>query len=53
MGEIYQIDTAMDPWSCRDYSRITAEAGMVMKKSSGDDFLLRQGAGKSSRTLPN
>jgi hypothetical protein len=36
-----------------NYSHITPEAGMVMKKSSGDDFPLRQGAGKSFRTLPN
>ena len=33
-----------------DYSHITQEAGMVMKKAFGDDFSLRQGAGKSSRT---
>jgi hypothetical protein len=30
-----------------DYSRITLEAGMVMKKASGDDSPLRQGARKS------
>jgi hypothetical protein len=30
-----------------DYSRITPEVGMVMKKASGDDSHLRQGAGKS------
>jgi hypothetical protein len=36
-----------------NYSRITPEAGMVMKKSSGDDSHLRQGAGKSFWTLPN
>jgi hypothetical protein len=36
-----------------NYSRITPEAGMVMKKASGDDSPLRQGAGKSFRTLPN
>src|SRR3954449_10191187 len=35
-----------------DYSHIIAEAGMAMKKASGGDFSLRQGAGKSSRTLP-
>jgi hypothetical protein len=35
-----------------DYSRITPEAGMVMKKASGDDSHLRQGAGKSFWTLP-
>src|SRR3954469_24656751 len=34
-----------------DYSHIGAEAGMVMKKASGGDFSLRQGAGKRSRTL--
>jgi hypothetical protein len=36
-----------------NYSRITPEAGMTMKKASGDDSPLRQGAGKSFRTLPN
>jgi hypothetical protein len=36
-----------------NYSHITPEAGMVMKKASGDDFPLRQGARKSFRTLPN
>jgi hypothetical protein len=36
-----------------DYSHITPEAGMVMKKAFGDDSLLRQGAGKSFWTLPN
>jgi hypothetical protein len=36
-----------------NYSRITPKAGMVMKKASGDDSSLRQGAGKSFRTLPN
>jgi hypothetical protein len=35
-----------------DYSHITLEAGMVMKKASGDDFPLWQGAGKSFWTLP-
>jgi hypothetical protein len=30
-----------------DYSRITPEASMAMKKAFGDDFPLRQGAGKS------
>jgi hypothetical protein len=29
----------MDPYSKVDYSRITPEAGMVMKKASGDDSL--------------
>jgi hypothetical protein len=34
-----------------DYSRITPEAGMKMKKASGDDSPLWQGAGKSFWTL--
>jgi hypothetical protein len=34
-----------------DYSHITSEATMVMKKASGGDFPLRQGAGKSFWTL--
>jgi hypothetical protein len=34
-----------------DYSRITLDVGMVMKKASDDDFPLRQGAGKSFWTL--
>jgi hypothetical protein len=42
----------MDPLSKVDYSRITPKAGMVMKKASGDDSPLRQGAGKSFWTLP-
>jgi hypothetical protein len=36
-----------------NYSRITPEAGMAMKKASGDDSPLRKGAGKSFRPLPN
>jgi hypothetical protein len=36
-----------------NYSHITPEAGMVMKKASGDDSPPRQGAGESFRTLPN
>jgi hypothetical protein len=36
-----------------NYSCITLEAGMVMKKTFGDDSPLWQGAGKSFRTLPN
>jgi hypothetical protein len=36
-----------------NYSRITPGAGMAMKKAFGDDSPLRQGAGKSFRTLPN
>jgi hypothetical protein len=35
-----------------DYSHITLEAGMVMKKASGGDSPLQQGAGKSFWTLP-
>jgi hypothetical protein len=36
-----------------DYSHITPDASMVMKKASGDDSPLRQGAGKSFKTLLN
>jgi hypothetical protein len=36
-----------------NYSHITPEAGMVMKKASGDDSPLWQGVGKSFRTLQN
>jgi hypothetical protein len=36
-----------------NYSHITPEVGMVMKKASGDDSPLRQGVGKSFRALPN
>jgi hypothetical protein len=43
----------MDPSSKVDYSHITPEAGMVMKKASGGDSPLRQGAGKSFWTLPS
>jgi hypothetical protein len=42
----------MDPQSKVDYSDITPEAGMVMKKASGGDSPLRQGVGKSFWTLP-
>jgi hypothetical protein len=42
----------MDPYAKVDYSHITPEAGMVMKKASGGDSPLRQGAGKSFWTLP-
>jgi hypothetical protein len=35
-----------------DYSCITPEDGMVMKKASGDDSPPRKGAGKSFSTLP-
>jgi hypothetical protein len=41
----------MDPYSKVDYSLITSEASMAMKKTSGGDSLLRQGAGKSFWTL--
>jgi hypothetical protein len=30
-----------------NYSRITRETGMVMKKAYGDDYPIRQDAGKS------
>jgi hypothetical protein len=36
-----------------NYSHIAPEEGMAMKKTSGGDSPLRQGVGKSSRTLPN
>jgi hypothetical protein len=36
-----------------NYSRITPEAGMAVKKASSDDSPLRQGAGKNFWTLPN
>jgi hypothetical protein len=36
-----------------NYSRITLEASMAMKKAYGDDSPIRQSAGKSFRTLPN
>jgi hypothetical protein len=42
----------MDLQSKVDYSHITPEATMVMKKASGGDSPLRQGAGKSFWTLP-
>jgi hypothetical protein len=35
-----------------NYSRITPEAGMAMKKAYGDDSPLRRGAEKSFWTLP-
>jgi hypothetical protein len=34
-----------------NYSHITSEADVAMKKASGDDSPLRQGAGKSFRPL--
>jgi hypothetical protein len=36
-----------------NYSCITLEDDMVMKKASGEASPLRQGAEKSFRTLPN
>jgi hypothetical protein len=36
-----------------NYSRITPEACMAIKKASDDDSPLQQGAGKSFWTLPN
>jgi hypothetical protein len=36
-----------------NYSHITLEAGMAMKKASGDDSPLWKGVGNSFRTLPN
>jgi hypothetical protein len=42
----------MDPYSKVDYSLIVLKASMAMKKTSGDDSPLRQGAGKSFWTLP-
>jgi hypothetical protein len=36
-----------------NYLRITPEAGMAMKKASGGDSPIWQGAGKGFRTLPN
>jgi hypothetical protein len=36
-----------------NYSRITTEACMAMKKAFSDDSPLRQGVEKSFRTLPN
>jgi hypothetical protein len=42
----------MDPSSKVDYSHITLEAGMVMKKASSGDSPLWQGAEKSFWTLP-
>jgi hypothetical protein len=42
----------MDLYSKVDYSHITLEATMVMKKASSGYSPLRQGAGKSFWTLP-
>jgi hypothetical protein len=42
----------MDPESKVDYSLIASEVSMAMKKTSGGDSPLRQGAGKSFWTLP-
>jgi hypothetical protein len=41
----------MDPQSKVDYSLITLETSMAMKKTSGGNSPLRQGAGKSFWTL--
>jgi hypothetical protein len=41
----------MDPYSKVDFSLIAPEASMVMKKTSGGDSPLQQGAGKSFWTL--
>jgi hypothetical protein len=41
----------MDPYSKVDYSLIALEASMAMKKTSGGDSPLRQGAAKSFWTL--
>jgi hypothetical protein len=51
-GEDNHLATAMDPYSKVDYSLIAPEASMAMKKTSGGDSPLRQGAGKSFWTLP-
>jgi hypothetical protein len=40
-GEDNHLATAMDPESKVDYSLITPEASMVMKKTSDGDFPLR------------
>jgi hypothetical protein len=42
----------MDPQSQVDYSLIAPEASMAMKKTSGGDSPLWQGARKSFWTLP-
>jgi hypothetical protein len=42
----------MDPLSKVDYSLIALEASMAMKKTSGGDSPVRQGARKSFWTLP-
>jgi hypothetical protein len=42
----------MDPQYKVDYSLITPEASMAMKKTSGCNSPLRQGVGKSFWTLP-
>jgi hypothetical protein len=41
----------MDPYSKVDYSHITPEAVMVMKKASGGDSPLQQGTEKSFWSL--
>jgi hypothetical protein len=47
-GEDNHLATAMDPWSKVDYSLVASEASMAMKKTSGGDSPLRQGAGRAS-----
>jgi hypothetical protein len=37
IGEDNHLATAMDPYSKVNYSHITPEAGMAMKKASSDD----------------
>jgi hypothetical protein len=41
IGEDNHLATAMDHSPKVNYSRITQEAGMAMKKASGDDYPLR------------
>jgi hypothetical protein len=51
-GEENHLATAMDPYSKVDYLLIALEVSMAMKKTSGGDFPLWQGARKSFWTLP-
>jgi hypothetical protein len=51
-GENNHLATTMNPSSKVDYSLVTPEASMTMKKTFGGDSPLWQGAGKSFRTLP-
>jgi hypothetical protein len=48
----YPYDRSVDETTTVDYSLIAPEASMAMKKTSGGDSPLRQGAGKSFWTLP-